>query len=48
MCSAQEPEARAVGVETLYLLTTAASGLFADRGYAAIERGRVPDDTGDE
>ena len=43
LCAALEAEARNVGVETLFLLTTTASGLFADRGYAEIERADAPD-----
>ena len=42
LCDALEAEARADGVETLYLLTTTASEFFADRGYAEVERSAVP------
>lgn len=43
LCDALEAEARAEGVETLFLLTTTASDFFADRGYAEIERTDAPD-----
>jgi amino-acid N-acetyltransferase len=42
LCEALESKARATGVETLYLPTTA-SAFFAARGYAPIERTTVPD-----
>jgi amino-acid N-acetyltransferase len=42
LCAALEREARAEGVETLYLLTTTASGFFANRGYEQIERADAP------
>lgn len=42
ICGALEDEARAGGVETLYLLTTTASGFFADRGYVEVERTDAP------
>lgn len=43
MCDALEAEARAAGVETLYLLTTTAAEFFADRGYEERERSDAPD-----
>lgn len=42
ICERLESAARAEGVETLYLLTTTASGFFADRGYAETERSEAP------
>ena len=42
LCEALEREARAEGVETLYLLTTTASGFFADHGYAEVDRADAP------
>lgn len=42
ICEALEAEARAEGVETLYLLTTTASSFFAHRGYVEIERTDAP------
>ncbi|MFC4437136.1 MULTISPECIES: arsenic resistance N-acetyltransferase ArsN2 [Natrialbaceae] len=42
MCDALEAEARAGGVETLYLLTTTAPEFFATHGYAAIKRTDAP------
>ena len=43
LCERLEAAARDEGVETLYLLTTTASGFFADRGYAEIERTEAPE-----
>lgn len=43
LCAALESEARTHGVVTLFLLTTTASGFFAGRGYAEIERADAPD-----
>lgn len=40
--AALEREARAAGVETLYLLTTSAAGFFAERGYVGTARADVP------
>lgn len=37
-----EAEARAAGIETLYLLTETASEFFADRGYTAVDRETAP------
>jgi amino-acid N-acetyltransferase len=42
LCDALEAEAAAAGIEALYLLTTTASGFFADRGYAEIPRSEAP------
>ncbi|WP_254769187.1 arsenic resistance N-acetyltransferase ArsN2 [Salinilacihabitans rarus] len=42
LCEALEAEARADGVERLYLLTTTAAGFFAARGYAEVERADAP------
>lgn len=42
LCDALETEARADGVETLYLLTTTVPGFFASRGYVVIERAAAP------
>lgn len=42
ICRALEAEARADGVETLYLLTTTATDFFAERGYAELERADAP------
>jgi amino-acid N-acetyltransferase len=42
LCEALEREARADGVDTLYLLTTTARGFFADRGFVEIDRTDVP------
>ncbi|GAA0716618.1 amino-acid N-acetyltransferase [Halorubrum trapanicum] len=44
LCDALESEARADGVDALYLLTTTASEFFAARGYAETPRGEVPAD----
>lgn len=44
LCDALEAEARASGVETLYLLTTTAAAFFADRGYEELERADAPAD----
>lgn len=43
VCDRLESAARAEGVGALYLLTTTASGFFADRGYAEIERSEAPE-----
>lgn len=43
LCAALEAEARAAGVDTLYLLTTTAAEFFAARGYDTIERSVPPD-----
>ncbi|SFH03170.1 amino-acid N-acetyltransferase [Halopelagius inordinatus] len=43
LCDALEGEARAAGVETLFLLTTTAADFFADRGFAEIARSDAPD-----
>jgi amino-acid N-acetyltransferase len=40
---ALEAEARADGIETLYLLTTTAADFFAAAGYARIDRAEAPD-----
>ena len=37
-----ERQAKELGVETLYLLTTSAKNFFAARGYKRFERARVP------
>ncbi|MHB8405969.1 MAG: arsenic resistance N-acetyltransferase ArsN2 [Gammaproteobacteria bacterium] len=37
-----ERQAKELGVETLYLLTTSAENFFAARGYKRFERARVP------
>jgi amino-acid N-acetyltransferase len=37
-----ERQARAIGVETLHLLTTTAAGFFAGRGYAVAPRDAAP------
>lgn len=37
-----EAEAQQKGVQVLYLLTTTADAFFANRGYQAVERDRVP------
>jgi len=37
-----EAQARAIGVETLHLLTTTAERFFAARGYAVAPRGAAP------
>ena len=42
LCDALEDRARAAGVETLYLLTTSASGFFDQRGYSEIDRSATP------
>lgn len=42
ICDALEAEARAGGVDALYLLTTTAPEFFATRGYAEIERTDAP------
>lgn len=43
VCDALEEEARAEGVETLYLLTTTAAEFFADRGYEETDRTDAPE-----
>jgi len=42
LCDALEAEAASAGIEALYLLTTTASGFFADRGYVEISRSDAP------
>ncbi|KAB1188137.1 MULTISPECIES: arsenic resistance N-acetyltransferase ArsN2 [Haloferax] len=42
LCDALEAEARAAGIDTLYLLTTTARAFFAGRGYEEIERTDPP------
>lgn len=42
-CQALETEARAEGVETLYLLTTTAPQFFAALGYVEIDRDGAPE-----
>lgn len=42
LCETLEVEARSAGVETLYLLTTTASGFFSDLGYVEVERTDAP------
>jgi amino-acid N-acetyltransferase len=42
LCEALEHEARADGVDTLYLLTTTAREFFVDRGFVAIDRADAP------
>lgn len=42
ICAALERTARTEGIERLYLLTTTASGFFANLGYAKIDRADVP------
>jgi amino-acid N-acetyltransferase len=43
VCERLEATAREEGVEALYLLTTTASGFFADRGYVDVDRSEVPE-----
>lgn len=43
LCDALEAEAARAGAETLYLLTTTATGFFRARGYERVERSAVPD-----
>lgn len=43
LCETLEGEARSAGVETLYLLTTTASGFFSGLGYAEIDRADAPE-----
>lgn len=43
LCEALEERAATEGVEALFLLTTTAADFFADRGYEAVDRDRVPD-----
>lgn len=42
LCDALEAEAASDGLDALYLLTTTASGFFADRGYEEIRRSEAP------
>lgn len=42
LCEALEREARADGVDTLYLLTTTAREFFVDRGFEEIDRTDAP------
>jgi amino-acid N-acetyltransferase len=42
LCERLEAAARDAGVEVLYLLTTTASGFFADRGYEESPRDDAP------
>ena len=42
LCGALEARARENGLETLYLLTTTASGFFRRIGYEAVDREHVP------
>jgi amino-acid N-acetyltransferase len=42
LCEALEREARAAGVDTLYLLTTTAREFFADRGFVEVDRTDAP------
>lgn len=42
LCDALATRARADGVTTLYLLTTAAAGFFDERGYETIPRAEAP------
>jgi amino-acid N-acetyltransferase len=42
LCAALEAEARATGIEELYLLTTTAAGFFAGRGYERLDRADAP------
>jgi amino-acid N-acetyltransferase len=42
LCERLEATARVDGVETLYLLTTTASGFFAERGYEVVSREDAP------
>lgn len=43
LCETLETRARSAGVETLYLLTTTASGFFSALDYAEIDRADAPD-----
>lgn len=43
ICDALEAQARANGVETLFLLTTTAAAFFDERGYEPTERTAVPE-----
>lgn len=43
LCRALEAEARAAGIERLYLLTTTAAEFFAGRGYAEMPREDAPE-----
>lgn len=43
ICAALERTARSEGIERLSLLTTTASGFFADLGYAEIDRADAPE-----
>lgn len=42
LCDALEEQARADGVDTLYLLTTTAAAFFRRRGYESVAREAVP------
>lgn len=42
ICEGLEVEARAAGVECLYLLTTTAVGFFEERGYERVDREQAP------
>lgn len=42
ICDRLEDEARADGVEALYLLTTTAADFFAARGYEVVDRSAAP------
>lgn len=42
LCTELEARAEAMGVETLYLLTTTAAAFFAELGYERTERTAVP------
>ncbi|GAB7017697.1 GNAT family N-acetyltransferase [Halostagnicola bangensis] len=44
LCDALETEAESNDIDTLYLLTTTASGFFATRGYVEIHRSDAPTD----
>lgn len=43
LCREIEADAREAGIETLYLLTTAASAFFGRRGFEAIDRTDAPE-----
>jgi amino-acid N-acetyltransferase len=43
LCERLETVARDSGIETLYLLTTTASGFFAGLGYAEVDRSQAPE-----
>lgn len=42
LCAALEAEARAAGIEALYLLTTTAAGFFDRQGYREVDRAEAP------